>query len=291
MLHTLDTHTSKTWFITGISRGFGKEFACQLLARGDIVIGTTRDGTSDVAASAGRLTVFALDVTDGGAVRKVVADAFASGPIDVIVNNAGYGLMSSIENATDAEIDRVMDVNFHGPRRIIQAALPYLRRQRRGHIVNITSIAGIAAGAGSGYYAAAKYALEGLSQSLAREVAPLDIKVTCVEPGAFRTDFLTARSLRTSSMMDSDYAATAGASADYLAKLAGRQPGDPVKGVTAILQAVDSANPPLHLVLGPDAIKRTDEMLKAFAADLDAWRSVGMATDHGSAAETAGGAS
>ncbi|CAA0090192.1 Uncharacterised protein [Starkeya nomas] len=273
-------HTSRTWFVTGISRGFGREFARQILARGDTLIGTTREGTADIAAPEGRLTVLPLDVTDGGAVREVVAAAFAAGPIDVVVNNAGYGLMSSIEDATDAEVEHVMDVNFHGPRRIIQAALPHLRGQRRGHIVNITSIAGIAASAGSGYYAAAKYALEGLSQSLAREVAPLGIKVTCVEPGAFRTDFLTSHSLRTTVMMGGDYVDTAGASADYLARLAGRQPGDPAKGVAAILEAIESANPPLHLVLGPDAIRRTDEMLRAFAADLDAWRAVGMATDH-----------
>ncbi len=272
--------STKTWFITGISRGLGREFASQLIARGDRVIGTTRDGRSDLTGPAGSLTVFALDVTDGDAVRKVVDSAFATGAVDVLVNNAGYGLMSSIEDATDAEVEHVMDVNFHGPRRIIQAALPRLRKQRGAHIVNITSIAGIAAGAGSGYYAAAKYALEGLSQSLAREVTPLGIHVICVEPGAFRTDFLTDHSLRTSPGMDSDYAATAGATAGYLAKLAGRQPGDPVKAVKAIIQAVEVPKPPLHLVLGPDAIRRTDEMLKDFAADLDAWRSVGMGTNH-----------
>lgn len=270
----------KTWFITGISRGLGREFASQLIARGDRVIGTTRDRRSDLTGPASGLTVFALDVTDRDAVRKVVDSAFATGPIDVLVNNAGYGLMSSIEDATDAEVEHVMDVNFHGPRRIIQAALPRLREQRRAHIVNITSIAGIAAGAGSGYYAAAKYALEGLSQSLAREGAPLGIHVICVEPGAFRTDFLTDHSLRTSPGMDSDYAATAGATSGYLAKLAGRQPGDPAKAVKAIIQAVEAPKPPLHLVLGPDAIRRTDEMLKDFAADLDAWRTVGMGTNH-----------
>ncbi|KFL29573.1 short-chain dehydrogenase [Devosia riboflavina] len=272
--------SAKTWFITGISRGLGREFASQLLARGDRVIGTTRDGHSDIAAPEGSLVVLALDVTDGDAVREVIDAAFATGPVDVILNNAGYGLMGSIENATEAEIDQVMDVNFHGPRRVIQAALPHLRRQRGGHIVNITSIAGIAAGAGSGFYAAAKYALEGLSQSLVQEVAPLGIKVTCVEPGAFRTDFLTDQSLRTSPDMADDYSASAGATLNYLAKIAGSQPGDPRKAVQAVIQMVEAPKPPLHLVLGPDAIGRTDAMLKAFAADLDAWRSTGMGTNH-----------
>lgn len=272
--------SGKTWFITGISRGFGKELARQLLMRGDAVIGTTRDGASDLVAPEGRLTVLPLDVTDGAAVRHAVDTAFASGPIDVIVNNAGYGLISSVEAASEAEIVRVMDVNFHGPRRVMQAALPHLRRQRSGHIVNLSSIAGIAAGAGVGYYSAAKYALEGLSQSLAKEVEPLGIRVTLVEPGAFRTDFLTDHSLRTSTDPVADYAGTAGATVARLAGMAGRQPGDPVKAVKAIIQAVEASAPPLHLILGPDAIRRADEMFQAFEIDRATWREVGMATDH-----------
>lgn len=273
------TGRPKTWFITGVSRGLGREFARQLVERGDRVLGTTRDGRLELTEKDGNLILFSLDVTDPAAVASVVEHAFRTGPIDVVVNNAGYGLMSSVENATDAEVDHVMDVNFHGPRRVMQAALPYLRAQGFGHIVNITSIAGIAAGAGSGYYAAAKYALEGLSQSLAREIAHLGIKVSCVEPGAFRTEFLTDRSLRSSPSMHEDYQTTAGASADYLAKLAGQQPGDPAKAVWAVIQMVESEKPPMHLVLGPDAIRRTDEMLASFAADLEAWRLVGMSTD------------
>lgn len=271
---------SKTWFVTGISRGFGRALAEQLLARGDRVIGTTRSGQAPIVAGGKQLSVLALDVTDATATRTVIERAFATGPIDVLVNNAGYGLMSSVEGAAEDEIQHVMDVNFHGPRRIIQAALPHLRHQRAGTIVNITSIAGIAAGAGSGYYAASKYALEGLSISLAREVAPLGIKVILVEPGAFRTDFLTDQSLRVSADPIADYAPTAGAAADYLARLAGHQPGNPVRAVRAIMAAADTSMPPLHLVLGPDAIRRTEEMLQAFAADLAAWRGIGLATDH-----------
>ena len=187
------SHESKVWFITGVSRGLGKVLAETLLAEGATVIGTTRGGSAGIARGQGRLTLLALEMTDPRAVREAVEAAFGLGRVDVIVNNAGYGLLSSVEEASEEQVAHLFDVNFHGPRRVIQAALPHLRAQRSGHIVNITSIAGVAPAAGSGYYAAAKMAVEGMSQSLAREVAPLGIHVTLVEPGAFRTDFLSDR--------------------------------------------------------------------------------------------------
>jgi NAD(P)-dependent dehydrogenase (short-subunit alcohol dehydrogenase family) len=270
----------KIWFITGISRGFGRSLADALTARGDIVIGTTRTGTADITPEKGRLDALALDVTDAQAVRKTVAAAFQlHGRIDVIVNNAGYGLLSSVEEATDEEIEHVFAVNFHGTRRVIQAALPHLRAQGSGHIVNITSMAGVAPNPGSGYYAAAKMAVEGLSQSLAREVAPLGIRVTLVEPSAFRTDFLSEHSIRRSAGNLQAYAGTAGASRDRLAAMAGNQPGDPVRAAAAIIQAVDSPKPPLHLVLGSDAYHRTRQMLDDFSAELEAWRTVAIGAD------------
>jgi len=275
------TGESKIWFITGISRGFGRELAEALLARGDTVIGTTRNGPAEVPQGKGHLDVIALDVTDGEAVRKAVTEAFKlHGRIDVIVNNAGYGLLSSVEEATDGEIEHVFAVNFHGTRRVIQAALPQLRAQRSGHIVNITSMAGVAPNPGSGYYAAAKMAVEGLSQSLAREVGPLGIRVTLVEPSAFRTDFLSEHSIRRSAAGVKDYAGTAGAARDNLAAMAGKQPGDPARAAAAIIRAVDSPNPPLHLVLGADAYRRTRQMLDAFSADLEAWRAVSIGADY-----------
>jgi NAD(P)-dependent dehydrogenase (short-subunit alcohol dehydrogenase family) len=273
----------KIWLITGIARGFGRELAQALLARGDTVIGTTRDGAADVPRGKGRLEVLALDVTDPQAVKTVVAAAFElHGRIDVIINNAGYGLLSSVEEATDEEIEQVFAVNFHGTRRVIQAALPRLRSQRSGHIVNITSMAGVAPNPGSGYYAAAKMAVEGLSQSLAKEVAPLGIRVTLVEPSAFRTDFLSEHSIRRSATQLPDYATTATLSRERLAAMAGKQPGDPVRAAAAIIQAVDSPTPPLHLVLGSDAYHRTRQMLDAFSADLEAWKAASIGADYDS---------
>jgi NAD(P)-dependent dehydrogenase (short-subunit alcohol dehydrogenase family) len=273
----------KVWLITGISRGFGQALAEALLARGDTVIGTTRDGSANVPKGKGRLDVLALDVMDPQAVKTTVAAAFQlHGRIDVIINNAGYGLLTSVEEATDDEIERVFAVNFHGTRRVIQAALPRLRAQRSGHIVNITSMAAVAPNPGSGYYSAAKMAVEGVSQSLAKEVAPLGIRVTLVEPSAFRTDFLSEHSIRGSATKLHDYAATTGASHERLAAMAGKQPGDPARAAAAIIQAVDSPTPPLHLVLGSDAYHRTRQMLDAFSADLEAWKAVSIGADYDS---------
>lgn len=271
----------KVWFITGISRGFGRELAAALLARGDTVIGTTRNGSVDFPRGKGRLEVLALDVTNSQAVRTTVAAAFRlHGRIDVIVNNAGYGLLSSVEEATDEEIEHVFAVNFHGTRRVIQAALPHLRAQRSGHIINITSMAAVAPNPGSGYYAAAKMAVEAISQSLAREVAPLGIRVTLVEPSAFRTDFLSEHSIRQRGTQLRDYAATVGSAHERLAAMAGRQAGDPARAAAAIIQAADSPKPPLHLVLGSDAYHRTRQMLDAFSADVESWKAVSIGADY-----------
>ena len=276
-------HESKVWFITGVSRGFGKVLAETLLSEGATVIGTTRSGSAEIAQRQGRLTILPLEVTDPRAVKQAVAAAFGLGRVDVVVNNAGYGLLGSVEEATEEQVSHLFDVNFHGPRRVIQAALPFLRAQRSGHIVNITSIAGVAPAAGSGLYAAAKMAVEGMSQSLAREVAPLGIRVTLVEPGAFRTDFLSDHSIRRGGANLEDYAETAGAAQRRLATMAGRQPGDPARAAAAIIKAVRSASPPLHLVLGSDAYQRTREVLDAFCAELEAWKPVCLGTDFDSA--------
>jgi NAD(P)-dependent dehydrogenase (short-subunit alcohol dehydrogenase family) len=272
---------SKTWFITGISRGFGKALAEAALARGDSVIGTTRDGTAPFADSTGRLTTLALDVTSPTDVPGVIAQAAeVTGRLDVVVNNAGYGLLGSVEEAVEADIVHMMDVNFHGTRRVVQAVLPQLRRQKSGHIVNITSIAGLAPGAGSGFYAASKFAVEGMTQALAQEVAPLGIRVTLVEPGAFRTDFLSDHSIRIRQVGIGDYDGTAGAMLRALDAMAGKQKGDPERAAAAILRAVDAPEAPLHLVLGPDAYRRTSEKQASFAANLERWKEVSLGTDH-----------
>jgi NAD(P)-dependent dehydrogenase (short-subunit alcohol dehydrogenase family) len=275
------TIAPKIWFITGISRGFGRALADALIARGDTVIGTTRSGTAEVTQGKGRIKVLTLDVTDAQSAKKAVAAAFQlHGRIDVVVNNAGYGLLSSVEEATEDEVEHVFAVNFHGVRRVIQAALPQLRAQRSGHIVNITSMAAVAPNAGSGYYSAAKMAIEGMSLALAREVGPLGIRVTLVEPGPFRTDFLSEHSIRLSTSNLQDYAGTAGAVRERLAAMDGKQAGDPVRAAAAIIQAVDSLQPPLHLILGADGYQRTRQMLAAYSAELEAWKATTVGADY-----------
>jgi NAD(P)-dependent dehydrogenase (short-subunit alcohol dehydrogenase family) len=270
----------KKWFITGISRGFGKALAEAALARGDLVIGTTRDGKSDIAPSRGKLVVLPLEVGNAAAIESAVATAFdQAGGLDVIVNNAGYGLLGAVENASDAEATRLFEVNVLGTFRVIRAALPKLRAQGRGHIVNITSIAGRAPRAGTGLYAASKSAIEGLSQSLAEEVAPLGIKVTVVAPGAFRTDFLSQHSIRKSSPATDAYANSVGRVMSYLDSMAGKQPGDPVRAAQAILAVVDAEQPPLHLLLGTDALRRAREKLDALIEEIDRWEEVTRGTD------------
>ncbi|ALG74682.1 short-chain dehydrogenase [Azospirillum thiophilum] len=269
-----------TWFITGISRGLGLALARAALAEGDTVIGTVRSGKPDLPAGGGSLHVLTLDLADGDAAESAVSQAFAlAGRIDVIVNNAGYGLLGAIEQATDEEVARLFAVDVFAPFRIIRAALPRLRAQGSGHIVNITSIAGRAPGAGAGLYAAAKHALEGLSAGLAQEVAPLGIKVTAVAPGAFRTDFLSSHSIRKSATEDAAYADSVGRMSAAFDGMAGRQLGDPDRAAQAILAAVRADDPPLHLLLGTDALTRARTKLGSVIAEIDAWEAVTRGTD------------
>lgn len=269
----------KTWFITGISRGLGKALAEAALARGDTVIGTVRDAAPAMDAGAGALHVLTLDVADPGAVRQAVTEAFGiTGRIDVLVNNAGYGLLGAIEEADDAAVDQLMAVNLLAPFRIIRAALPTMRAQGAGHILNITSIAGRAPMAGSGLYAAAKGAVEMMSEALAQEVAPFGLKVTAIAPGAFRTDFLSDHSIRRSRQTDA-YADSVGAALTYLDEMAGRQKGDPAKAAQAILTLVDAPEPPLHLLLGSDALRRARVKIDALIEEIDRWEDLTRSTD------------
>ncbi|ACK50870.1 short-chain dehydrogenase/reductase SDR [Methylocella silvestris BL2] len=270
----------KTWFITGISRGFGLELARAALAKGDRVIGTVRQGRPDLPSDAGQLHVLKLDTTDGPAIQTTVEQAFAlAGRIDVIVNNAGYGQLGPLEMATDAEVERVFDVDIIGPIRLLRAALPHLRAQRSGHILNITSIAGRAPGPGSALYAAVKFALEGLSASLAQEVTPFGVKVTAVAPGAFRTDFLSTHSLRKSELDGDAYAPTVGRAFAAFDAMAGAQAGDPARAARAMIEIVDADSPPLHLLLGSDALRRAREQMDATAKDMDRWEELTRSTD------------
>jgi NAD(P)-dependent dehydrogenase (short-subunit alcohol dehydrogenase family) len=267
------------WFITGISRGFGRALAEAALARGHVVVGTTRDGASDIDPESDRLHVVPLDLKVEGQARAAVEQGHQlAGRIDVVVNNAGYGLLGSVEETDETTVRELFEVNFFGALRVTQAVLPYLRAQRSGHIVNISSVAGRAPAAGSGLYAASKCALAGMSEALAAELAPLGISVTIVEPGAFRTDFLSATSLRTIPVTIPDYDGTAGATLDRLVPLDGLQLGDPQRAVEAIINVVGAPEPPLHLVLGSDAIERSRANIAALVDDIDRWEHVSRET-------------
>ena len=269
-----------TWFITGISRGLGKALAVAALAEGDTVIGTVRTGSFELDHDRGTLHVLNVDLVDGRAAAASVAKAFEiAGGIDVIVNNAGYGLLGALEKASDADVERLFAVDVFAPFRIIRTALPYLRAQRHGHIINITSIAGRAPTTRSAVYAAAKYALEGLSSALALEIAPLGIKVTAIAPGAFRTDFLSSHSIRKSDAEDAAYAETIGRSSAAFDSVAGRQLGNPDLAAQVIINLVRADNPPLHLLLGSDALRRARSKLDEIADEIDAWETITRSTD------------
>lgn len=272
---------TKHWFITGISRGLGLALAKAALARGDTVVGTVRSGAPAIEAGPGTLHVLTLDVTDGVAIDRAVGEAFvlAGGRLDVVVNNAGYGLLGALEDATDEEVQRLFATDVFGPFKVIRAALPGLRAQGQARILNITSIAGRAPGAASTLYAAAKYALEGLTASLHHEVAPLGVKLTAVAPGAFRTDFLSTHSIRLSAPKAEGYDATVGKARQAFSTMAGKQLGDPDRAAQALLRIVDAPDPPLHLLLGSDALRRARAKLEAVEAEMTAWEDLTVSTD------------
>ena len=279
---------SSVWLITGISRGLGRELARVVMQEGDVVVGTTRSGESDLESESDGLYVLPLELPGGSQTNAVLRVAHAiHGRLDVVVNNVGYGVLGAVEEATEHEAHRVFDVNFWGTFEVVRAVLPLLRAQRSGHIVNLSSIAGLAPMAGSGLYAAAKSAVEGMSLALAQEVAPLGLRVTLVEPGAFRTDFLTPQSIRSAGHRIQDYAETSGRVLERLAALDGNQPGDPVAAARAIVAAVRSDQPPLHLVLGSDAMARTRARLDALMQDLARWEPQSLSTDFTSASSAA----
>jgi NAD(P)-dependent dehydrogenase (short-subunit alcohol dehydrogenase family) len=271
----------KTWFITGVSRGLGLALAQAALDRGDTVVGTVRTGRPALSPAKGALHLLTLDMADPAAIAPAVDQAFelAGGRLDVIVNNAGYGLLGALEDATDDQLEHLFAVDVFGPVRLIRAALPRLRAQGSGHILNISSIAGRAPNAGSALYAAAKHALEGLSASLAQELAPVGIKVTAVAPGAFRTDFLSDHSIRKSEGNAHAYGDTLGRSLQTLGAMAGKQLGDPMRAAQAMLEIVDAETPPLHLLLGSDALRRARAKLDTVIDDMDRWEALTQGTD------------
>ena len=271
----------KVWFITGISRGFGRELASAAIGQGDFVVGTTRSGESDQESSSGRLTVLALDVTHPQDVASVVAKAWQiHGHIDIVVNNAGFGLLGAVEEVEESQARQVFETNFFGLLNVVQSALPRLRAQGSGHIVNISSIGGFAGFPGYGLYSASKFAVEGLSEALAAELQPLGIHVTIVEPGYFRTNFLSGNSLQRASRVIEAYAATSGKTRDSADERDGQQPGDPALAAKAIIAVTRSPHPPLRLILGADAIARVRTKLVQVTKDLEDWESVSLNTGY-----------
>ncbi|MEJ0097676.1 MAG: oxidoreductase [Bauldia sp.] len=272
----------KVWFITGCSTGFGRELASQVLEKGDRVVLTARNPAQvqDLAQQhKDNAFVVTLDVTDEAMLKKAVADAEAHfGRIDVLVNNAGYGYFSAIEEGESAEIRRQFETNVFGLFALTRYVLPGMRARRSGHIINVSSVGGLMAFPATGYYHASKFAVEGFSESLAMEVAPLGIKVTIVEPGRFRTDW-AGRSMVESRTVIEDYAETAGARRKAARTSSGQQPGDPVRAAAAIIKVVDAAKPPLRLLLGSEAYKLASSRLEALRANFEAWKELTVSAD------------
>ncbi|MFZ0270202.1 oxidoreductase [Caulobacter sp.] len=263
---------TKTWLITGVSGGLGREIALAALARGDLVFGTVRK-TADADAferMGGHALV--LDVTDEAAVKEGVFQAEAvAGRIDILVNNAGYGLVGAVEEASLDEVRAQFETNVIGPLAMLKAVLPAMRARRDGRIINVTSVSGLAVWAGTGVYCASKWALEGLTQTLAAEVAELGIKVINIAPGGLRTSFSTGSKAIVASKI-ADYDGLARDAERIMADHAGHEPGDPTKAAQAILTIADADAPPLHLLLGDDALKYAGYAAAGLAADIDAWK-------------------
>lgn len=271
------------WLVTGASRGLGLELVTQLLERGDNVTATTRSAErlADALSSADttRLLPVEVSLTNEEQVRAAVAatkDRF--GGLDVVVNNAGYGFLAAVEEVTDAEARELFDVQVFGAWNVLRAVLPGFRENRSGHIINISSILGLTTFPGWGLYCAAKYALEGLTESLAAEVEGFGIRVNLIEPGYLRTDFLTPRSLRLPATTADAYPAIREMTEAHKA-MSGTQPGDPGKTATAIIAVATTGAAPVHQLLGSDSVSFADVRLDSLKADIDAARALAVTTD------------
>lgn len=272
----------KTLLITGVSSGFGRALAEEAIAAGHRVVGTVRNDPSRIAfealspdAAIGRI----LDVTDFDAIDGVVADIEASvGAIDVLVNNAGYGHEGVMEESPLSEMRRQFDVNVFGAVAMMKAVLPFMRQRRRGHILNITSMGGHITMPGIAYYCGSKFALEGISESLGKEVQPLGIAVTAVAPGSFRTDW-AGRSMTRTPRAIADYDPIFDPIRKAREEKSGRQLGDPRKAARAMVAAINADHPPAHLLLGSDALALVRGKLAALQAELTTWETVTKSTD------------
>ncbi len=274
--------TQKTWFITGASTGLGEALASLLLDKGERVVGTFRQSPQVeefTKRKPGHSLGVLVDVTDAAQIQGAVAHAIAAfGHLDVVVNNAGYGSLGSIEEITEAETIRQFNVNMMGPLRVLRAVLPHLRERKAGHILHITSVGGFIGMAHAGIYNASKFALEGLGESLAAQLAPLGIHVTNVEPGPFRTKW-AGESATYTEVKIADYDATVGAGLTASLGRDGNQTGDPVKAAEAMYQLVRLPQPPVHLLLGGFAYKLVREKLQNLLKEIDDFAYLGEPTD------------
>lgn len=274
---------SKVWFITGCSTGFGRELAKQVLQQGYRAAVTSRnaDDVKDIVAQYPDTAIaIQLDVTKPAEIRSAVKEAYAAfKQIDVLVNNAGIGYFGAIEESEDEEVRRMFEINFFGLANVTKEVLPIMRKQRSGHIVNISSIGGLVAFPAVGFYNASKFAVTGYSEALAKETAHLGIKVTVVAPSGFRTDW-AGRSANNSKIVIDDYAPSAHTNKNTIRNNSGKQPGDPVRAVKAIIKAVESENPPLRLLLGAGALKGGRNKLAELQKDFDAWEETTLGADH-----------
>jgi NAD(P)-dependent dehydrogenase (short-subunit alcohol dehydrogenase family) len=281
-MHASKEVPMRTWFITGASRGFGGLIVEKALARGDRVVASARNpqAITDRFGDRPDLLALALDVTDETQAHQAVKDAIARfGQIDVLVNNAGYGLLGAVEEASGAEIEALYRTNVFGLLAVTRAVLPHMRRQRSGRILNFSSIGGYTSGPGFGVYCSTKFAVEGLTEALAAELSPLGIHVTAIEPGYFRTDFLDATSLSVSPVQIGDYAGTAGAVRSKAAQISHNQPGDPNRLAEAVVAFVEAPNPPVRLPLGSDTVAAIEAKHLSDAEILAEWRPISVSTD------------
>ena len=276
--------TQKTWFITGAGRGFGMDITEAVLNSGDNVVATVRSKPEALAEKFGNnanLHIVVLDTTNEIQAVEAAASGIAKfGKIDVLVNNAGYGLLSAVEEATSKEVFNNFNVNVFGVLNVTRAILPYMRKNLSGHLINISSIGGLRASFGWGVYGASKFAIEGITESLAAELAPLGIHATVVAPGFFRTDFLDQSSLIRSENVIDDYSETVGKMREFATATNKKQPGDPKKLAAAFLKLAASSNPPVHLPLGTDTLERFRAKTKDFENDIANWYDTVVSTDY-----------
>ncbi|MBB3442759.1 oxidoreductase [Rhizobium sp. BK379] len=272
----------KQFLITGVSSGFGRAFAQAALEKGHRVVGTVRN--DDAIASFERLaprraTAVRLDVTDIEAIEPAVAGIEGTiGPVDVLINNAGYGHEGTLEESSIEEMRRQFEVNVFGAVGMMKAVLPFMRRRRAGHIINITSMGGFITMPGIAYYCGSKFALEGISEVLAKEVKPFNVAVTAVAPGSFRTDWAGRSMIRTDRSI-SDYDALFDPIRRAREEKSGRQSGDPRKAAAAVLALVEAEDPPVHLLLGADALTLVRDKLKSMSSEIDAWEDLTLSTN------------